>query len=270
VIYQDLINGMMRYGSTMEDICMHAIGVGNDKIRENVILAPWWEPAVMPSLGEAEYISASDFASIKAWNIKTGKQNITYIKTGIGAPVLMDVVLALGVTSCRKIIFIGSVGALDSNIDIGDIVLPEYSVCGDGASRYIVNDLLKSGDIFGQKAYPDMEAFASIQQITDDVCRTNNVKWHIGRNFSIDTIFAQFYHLDEIMEMGCNVIEMETAAAFRAAQIADIKMSALFSVSDNTIKNKSLISGRTQEEIEYRKYVRREIFPQIILKFFNR
>ena len=72
---------------------------------------------------------------------------MTYIKTGIGAPVLMDALLTLGVTACQRIIFIGSVGSLDDNIGIGDIVIPEYSVCGDGASRYISHDSLGDGDI---------------------------------------------------------------------------------------------------------------------------
>lgn len=76
----------------------------------------------------------------KVWNIHNGNIKITYIKTGIGAPVLMDSLLSLGVTACKRIIFIGSVGSLDENISIGDIVIPEYSVCGDGASRYILSD----------------------------------------------------------------------------------------------------------------------------------
>ncbi len=68
--------------------------------------------------------------------------------------------------------------------------------------------------------------------------------------------------------MGCNVIEEETAAAFRAAAMMGIPMAALFSVSDNTVARKSLVSGRTKEEMEYRRYVRRELFPQIIFDFF--
>ena len=91
----------------------------------------------------------------------------------------------------------------------------------------------------------------------------------MGRTFSIDTIFAQFAHIESILNMNCNVIEMETAAAFRAAKLMEIPITAIFSVSDNTMTNKSLVSGRTEEEMEYRKFVRREIFPKIILSLFN-
>jgi purine-nucleoside phosphorylase len=193
---------------------------------------------------------------------------ITYIKTGIGAPVLMDALLSLGVTRCKKIIFIGSVGSLDKNIHIGDIVIPEFSICGDGASRYIASDLLNS-DVFGEKVFPDDNLSKRILAITSNICIQNNVKWHIGHVFSIDTIFTQYAHIDEIIEMGCDVIEMETAAAFRAAKIADISIAAILSVSDNTVINKSLISGRTEEEMLYRKFVRRELFPKIIHEAFS-
>ena len=99
---------------------------------------------------------------------------------------------------------------------------------------------------------------------TTRICNEYNVKWHVGKNFSVDTISAQFVHIDAIKNMDCNVIEMETAVAFRAAKLMDIPIVALFSVSDNTTTNKSLVSGRTPEEMEYRIFTRRELFPKII------
>jgi len=269
VTYQELISGINKYGSTKNDICKHTLGVLPEQINTNVILAPWWDPSVLPSLGKAVYLSASDYSAVKIWHIENGDKHYTYIKTGIGAPVLMDVVLGLGLTECENIVFIGSVGALSKEIRIGDIVIPEYSVCGDGASRYIKNTSLINNDVFGERAYPDKELLRVTKNITNLICEHNNVNWHIGNNFSIDTIFAQFSHIDEIVGMGCNVIEMETAAAFEAASVAGIPMVALFSVSDNTVTKQSLVSGRTENDMAYRRFVRRELFPQIISEIFN-
>jgi len=268
--YEKLINGIKRFGSTEKDICVNGIGILPEQVQKNVIVAPWWEPNHLPGLGKAEYLSESYDVPTKVWEITTEENTkITYIKTGIGAPVLMDSLLSLGVTKCRKVIFIGSVGALDEKIGIGDIVIPDYSICGDGASRYIASDDLAGNDCWGEKAYPDLGLFTKVKEITKNICEKNNVKWHIGRNFSIDTVFAQFVHIDEIMNMGCNVIEMETAAAFRAAKTANIAIAAVFSVSDNAVKNKTLISGRTEEEMNYRRLVRKNLFPEIILKAFK-
>ncbi len=267
--YQQLLEGMGKYGILKKDICLNSIGVEDRYINENVIIAPMWEPALFPDFQSVEYLSKSESDHIKVWNIETDAKGITYIKTGIGAPVLMDIVLALGMTKCKKIVFIGSVGALDSNIGIGDIVIPEYSICGDGASRYIDSDNLKTGDIFGKREYPDEVMYNRSLKIIENLCKEQDVKWHIGRTFSIDTVFAQFFHIDEITGLGCNVIEMETAAAFKSARLAGIAITAVFSVSDNTMMNKSLISGRTKEEMDYRRHTRRELFPKIITKLFK-
>ncbi|HHT37373.1 MAG: hypothetical protein ACE3NC_08660 [Candidatus Wallacebacter cryptica] len=102
------------------------------------------------------------------------------------------------------------------------------------------------------------------------MCSEKGIKWHSGKVFSTDSIFAEFAHLDEILSFDCNFIEMETAAAFRAAKLANIPVVALLSVSDNVMIDKSLLGGRNEEEMNYyRKYVRREIFPQILLGIFK-
>lgn len=268
--YNDVISGIKHFGATDAEICAHVLGIAPKKIQEDVVITPGWEPEKVPGLGKAEFLSSSGalFASFKVWNIKNNDIEITYIKTGYGAPVLMDALLSLGVLNCKRIIFISSVGALDSKIGIGDIVIPEYSICGDGASRYIASDKLDK-DVFGEKVYPDTSLLRQLKMETENVCPKNNVKWHMGKTFCTDTIFAQFAHIDSIISTGCNTIDMETASAFRAAKMMKIPLVALFNVSDNTIANKSLISGRTQDEIDYRKFVRGEILPKIILNLIK-
>lgn len=266
--YEKLIDGMKRYGADEKDICRNGIGIGPEPVQENVILAPWWEPETLPGLGDAELLSESKHSPEKVWNVQNNGKSLTYIKTGIGAPVLMDALLALGVTRCKKVLFVGSVGALDEKMDIGDIVIPEYSICGDGASRYIASDMLRGNDMFGETSYPDAALTQMVLKHTAELCTQHQARFHVGRNFSVDTIFAQFIHLDEIMEMGCNTIEMETAAAFRAAKIAGLSLAAIFSVSDNTMKRKSLVSGRSEQDHAYRWKVRRELFPEILLRTF--
>ncbi|MFA4849627.1 MAG: hypothetical protein WC626_07855 [Methanoregula sp.] len=264
--YQDLLNGIGRYGSTIEDVCQLTIGVSTDKINERVIIAPWWEPHVFSNLGnETTFLSSSGHSGANVWNIKSDSFEITYIKTGIGAPLLTDALLVLGATPCKKAVFVGSAGALDPNIGIGDIVIPEFSISGDGVGRYLKGGPLKNNDPFGERNYPNREMYNGLKNTVQKVCELNNIKYHIGKTFSTDSIFAQFAHIDEIVSLGCNVIEMETASAFRAASLSGISLGALFSVSDNTILEKSLYSGITSKDMDYKKEVRRNIFPKILL-----
>ena len=263
--YQFLLQGNQRFGSTPRHICLHELKCEPETINERVVIAPWWKPDLFTKFG-AKIDSASDGEHAQLWNVHMDKFDFTYIRTGIGAPLVADTTLALGGTPCKKAIFIGSVGALDLNIGIGDIVIPEYSVCGDGVCRYLGKDRLKDNDMFGQPMYPDAELTCKIKSATERSCTENSVKWHSGINFSVDTVFAQFSHIEEILGFGCNTIEMETATFFKASEICGIAAGAVFSVSDNAMRKKSLFSGRVEEEMQYRHEVRANVLPQIVLE----
>lgn len=58
----------------------------------------------------------------------------------------------LGVTNCKNLIFIGSVGSSSEEINIGDIVIPKSSICGDGEEldAYIVGVFEPKEEFFGK------------------------------------------------------------------------------------------------------------------------
>lgn len=62
--YHDLLAGMKRFGASDEDVCRFGLGISQESIHQNVILAPWWRPSTLPGLGEATYISASDYSAV--------------------------------------------------------------------------------------------------------------------------------------------------------------------------------------------------------------
>lgn len=270
-LYQTLLDGMARYGGTLEGAAEEGLGVPASCIRPRVILAPWWEPSMFApeAFGRAEYLSPVPNAEIMVWDVTPPKgEAVTFIKTHIGAPVCMDAALSLGLTACEECLFIGSVGALDPAMRLGDIVVPEFSVCGDGASRYLLPGSLAENNPFGMRAYPDAALNGRLIQAAKRIAGEKGVGFHTARNFSIDTIFAQFSRIDAILALGCNTVEMETAAVFRAAELAGYRMAALFSVSDNALQNKSLLGGREAEERAYRKRVRATVFPKILYACF--
>ena len=62
---------------------------------------------------------------------------------------------------------------------------------------------------------------------------------------------------------------METANLFKCNELLNINVTALFCISDNAVLNKSLYSGRTEEENEYRHKIRDEVIPKIIVELFR-
>ena len=254
--YNDLLNSHLKYGTTSEDIIKN---MGLNNILENVVIAPWWRHELLNSLNfKVEQVDE------KVFNYYGDDVSFSYIEVrNIGAPAVMDYILALGVTKCKNLLFIGSAGSLDENIKIGDIVIPEYSICGDGASRYLNKNF---EDEFLKKEYPN-------KVYTDrllSLLKKNNIQYHYVPNYSVDNIFSQFYHLDMIMKLGAKTIEMETANLFKCGEILDMNITALFCVSDNIVLKKSLYSGRTEEEHERRYKVRYEIIPKLIVELFRK
>lgn len=253
--YNDLLNSHLRYGTTKEDIIERR---GYEKILENVVIAPWWKHDMFEYL-DFKIEKVSDIV----FNIYKDNISFSFIEVRLmGAPMVMDFILSLGVTKCKNLVFIGSTGSLDKDIKIGDIVVPKYSICGDGASRYLNKNL---EDEFLKKEYPSKDITNNLISILEK----ENINYHYVPNFSVDNIFAQFFHIDKILELGAKTIEMETANLFKCNEVLNINVTALFCVSDNTVLNKSLYSGRTKEENEYRHKVRYEVIPKIILELFK-
>ena len=259
------LDGMRKFGSTMEEICLNTLGLVPEKINETVIISPGWFPERLFAADDiTELKQGSPLFGYQIWNVKQDGFALTYIRTGFGAPVVMDCLLLLGLTGkCKKIFFVSSVGGLSDAMNIGDIVLPEYSACGDGASRYLSDDY--KNDNFGDRQYPNDQLFLKVVSATRDICQNHDVRWHLGKTYCIDTIAAQQNHLNRIINEGYNSIDMESGVAFKVANMFCIPMVAILNVSDNSVKeNKSLMSKRSEEERNYRKFVARQIIPPII------
>ena len=145
--YEELLNAHLKLGTTREDILLRN---GYNNILENVIIAPWWDHNIFDN-----YNFKIEQVSEKIYNYYRDDVSFSYIELKqIGAPAIMDFILSLGLTKCKNLIFIGSAGSLDESIKIGDIVVPSYSICGDGASRYLNKNL---EDEFLKKEYPSKE-----------------------------------------------------------------------------------------------------------------
>jgi purine-nucleoside phosphorylase len=176
----------------------------------------------------------------------------------IGSPVIMDYILSLGVTKCKNIIFIGSAGSIDEKIKIGDLVIPNYSICGDGASRYL-NDNFE--DEFGKKEIPSK----ILNEKLINLLNHNKIDYHCVPNFSVDNVFSEFYHLDKILEYGSKTVEMETANFFKCCNLIGINGIAIFAISDNIISKSSLFNGRSEEEKRRKDYCKEELIPKLVI-----
>lgn len=254
--YSEILESLKLYGTTKEDIVKRR---GYESILENVVVAPWWEHSLFNC-----YSTYIEQVGDKVYNVYGDDFSFSFIELkNIGASALIEDILALGVTNCKNILFIGSAGAIDETINIGDLVIPKYSFNGVGATRYL-NENLK--DDFEEKYYSSELLNAKLLNVINNMGQ--QVKLIV--NYSVDTIISQFPHIKHIIDLNAKTLEMETSALFKCANIMNIDATALFVISDNTIKNKSLYSGRSEEDSKKRKQIRKEVVPVIVVEFFRK
>jgi purine-nucleoside phosphorylase len=236
-----------------------------DKIHQNVILMPCWQPEVFGLwVDEITTITKNVL-----YNVVFEGEPISIVRSGVGAPLAGDAVLALGCTECERILFAGSVGGLRPDIRIGDLMVPEYSYSGDGFCRYLQPGF-PLNDCFLDRMAPDEDLSLSVSRSTNNIAREADVVVHTGPVFSIDSILTQFSRLEYLTsELGCIGIEMESAAVFKAARLVGIRAAALLSVSDVPVRNQTLYAGRSQLEKDYRKGIRSKILAKALLVSFQ-
>ena len=257
VSLKDLINSHNKRGTTVEDIIKRN---GYEQILENVVIAPCWKSSIFK-----DYSQKIEQFGEKVFNVYGKDFEFSFLEiNNMGASSILECVLPLGLTKCKRIIFIGSVGSLDENINIGDLVVPTCSYNGVGACRFLNKNL---EDDFETKTYPNKELTNQIISVLSKDFKQHKI--HQTVNYSVDTMFAQFLHIQHFIDLGCQTIEMETSSLFKCGELANIQTSALLCVSDNTLRNKSLYSGRNEEERKLRREVRNKIIPQIIINVFK-
>ena len=250
-----------KYNIAACDVCRLILHCEPDDIREKVIITPCWNESFINEVADSIETVTEDMV----FEVSYSGKKFTLVRSGVGAPLTGDVVLALGCTPCQYIIFTGSFGGLTDKVNIGDLLVVTESVAGDGFSSYLQEGRL-SARSFLKPAKPDAGLNELLEKHAVSLTGEKGVALYKDRVFCSDTIVAEYFHLDTMKDThGCIGVEMETAAVFNAAQVVGIRTTALLVVSDVIPMNKSLFSGRTEEERARRKYVREQVLSRIIL-----
>lgn len=254
---------MSKYGFSNKELSEFILGCSLEKVHTNVVIAPCWEPQSI-DLKEMKKISQKG----NVWNGEVEGIEFTYILSSVGAGINADIVSALAETKCNKILFIGSAGAIKPDINIGDIVIPSCLVCGDGACRYLQEELHR--DVFGEKIFIDTTSNRRIALQAEILAKKNGVEcWSDMTTISVESLFSQFDFFEVFKEYNCGCLDMESTAVVKAAKRNNIEANVCFVISDNVTQGKSLITVSDNCTL-FRKNVRKKVMAEIIKIAFSR
>lgn len=254
---QKILDAFHKYN--VENMAEYVFGFDSSRIYDALVVAPAYTPYKLGLDKRAEVYTLYEGAYIGSYLVIADGMTIAWVKTGASDSNLIDHLSICAELNCKKMIFIGAVGALKSDFDLGDICTPSYSIAGGMAHAYL-KDTLQEFVPFEKITPADMDFIH--EMIAMEKEKNHEIKK--ATVFCTPSIALEYSHLEEIKAFDTDLIEMETAAFYSMADLMEVPSIALLVVSDNSACGVALV-GRTDEQQRRYDESRKVILPGMIL-----
>ncbi len=175
---------------------------------------------------------ACDSSSVVSQNREYHVVNATYngtrltiCSTGIGSPSAAIAVEELARVGVETVIRPGTTGALQRDIEIGDMVVATGAAKDEGTTKR-----------YEKRTYPAVPDYTVLTALID-AAEANDESVHVGPVVTDDAFYAE---TDEYVEdweaAGILAVEMEAAAIFTLARRKGLRAGAICTVDGNLIK----------------------------------
>ena len=170
---------------------------------------------------------------------------VSTCSTGMGGPSTSIAIEELAELGADTFIRVGSCGALNENINCGDLIICTGAMRQDGTA-----------DEFIDKSYPAMANYEIVEALIE-ACERLNLNYHVGISCTTGTFyigqarpgFKNFWQskydnrIKDLRAAGVLCYEMETAAVFTIASLYGLRAGAVFAVVANRAANKFVYDG---------------------------
>jgi uridine phosphorylase len=155
---------------------------------------------------------------------------ISATSTGMGCPSTAIAVEELANVGATHFVRVGSTGALQKGMNIGDIVVSTGAMRMDGTSRYYARD--------GFPALPDYFFTKAVFEAAQERKKDGDFQLFLGLNATSDAFYGE---TPELLQMLCDHrvlnVEMEASSLFTIATMRGLKAAMVCAVSGNLITN---------------------------------
>jgi purine-nucleoside phosphorylase len=142
-----------------------------------------------------------------------------------------DMLFLMSQLGVKYVYQIGSMGALQKNLDLFDIVIPEKATKLEGLAH------ISYGKEF-------VECDKKLLRMTEKILKEKDFRnYHIGNTISIDYLFAEnMERVEKWQKEGLLAVDMETATTYAMAKLLKIKAIAVLRIVDSVVKEGQLIT----------------------------
>ncbi|WP_158055715.1 nucleoside phosphorylase [Halorussus halophilus] len=161
--------------------------------------------------------------------------DLTICSTGIGCPSAAIAVEELSAVGVETVIRVGTTGALQSDIEIGDMIVATGAAKNEGTSKR-----------YEAVEYPAVPDYGVLTSLVDSA-EANDEDIHVGPIASDDAFYAETDEYVEDWEKA-NIlsVEMEAAAVFSLTRRKGMRAGAICTVDGNLVAGTQ--KGETEDE----------------------
>lgn len=190
-------------------------------------------------------IKIADYRQFTSYTGKFRGIDISAVSSGIGAPACEIALAELKNVDVKSVIRVGSCGAIQKEIELGDLVITEAAVRLEDTSKHYV--------------MPEFPAVAS-RMITSALiraCEENSLPYHVGITASTSSFYVgqgregwggylpshRNTIVNDLQKAGVLNFEMEASLMFILGTLYNIEIGAVCAVYANRINNEFAIKG---------------------------
>jgi uridine phosphorylase len=166
----------------------------------------------------------ADYRGYVTYSGKVGETPISTCSTGIGCPSAAIVVEELTKIGAKNLIRVGTTGALQPDINIGDIIIVTAAVRADGTTNAYV-----------PVGFPAIADFQIVKALIKAAERLGK-RFHLGIVVSSDTFYAENQDfVRSYSEANVLSVEMEASVIFTLTNLKHLSGGAILAVDSNLV-----------------------------------
>ena len=167
---------------------------------------------------------------------------VTVMSTGMGCPAAAIAVEELANIGAQVFIRTGSTGALQKQIDVGDLIIANGAVKNEGTSRmYEPNEF---------PAVPSFRVLSSLVGAAESLRQRLHFNYHVGIVSSDDAFYGEtpeFIH--RLTALGALGLDMESSAMFVVSRARGLESGSIMSASENFAR-KSIVPEKVPDALK--------------------
>ena len=162
-------------------------------------------------------------------------RDLTVCSTGIGCPSATIAVEELAAVGVETFVRVGTIGALQSDIEIGDMIVATAAAKNEGTTKR-----------YEDVEYPAVADYETLSALVDGA-EAAGEDIHVGPIATDDAFYAETdEYVDDWEAAGLLAVEMEAAALFTLARRKGLRAGAVCTVDGNLVEGTQ--KGETDDE----------------------